>query len=238
MVRNLRRRTQQVNILNAFWQSRTLKRFAEYSEPSLMLVKGTFQERGALRDAAVRVTEELKSKNITTLWAVNVQLSDRATRTPNALDILKSLAAQALTLGDTAHSQKSTALSCTQLRNATTAKEWLEILGATLENVCREVYIVVELDILISSVPATSSTDEVIALFCNLLKELKGRAKRSIAKVLIVTSRSWTPLSKTTNVFVETMLSGAPPRAKPQANLRRKQGGTSTYKAALRTLRR
>ncbi|KAH6875179.1 hypothetical protein BKA58DRAFT_437169 [Alternaria rosae] len=238
MVRNLRRRTQQVNVPNAFWQSQTLKKFAESSEPSLMLIKGSFQERGALRDTAVRVAEELKSKNITTLWAVNAQLSDRATSIPNPLDILKSLAAQALTLGDSAHSQKSTALSCTQLRTATTAKEWLEILGATLENVCREVYIVLELDILISSVHATSSTDEVIALFCNLLKELTGRAKRSIVKVLIVTSRTWTPLSQATNVFVETMLTGPHPRAKPQAKLRRKQGDISMYKAALRTLRR
>jgi hypothetical protein len=212
MVRNLRRQNQRFNVSNAFWQSPTLKKFAESPEPSLMLVKGTFQERGALRDAAVRVTEELKSMNMTTIWAVNAQISDRATKSVNSLDVLKSLVAQALTSGDLAHSLKSTALSCTQLRTAATTKQWLEILGAALAGSCRETYIILELDILLSSLSTTSPTDEVIALFCNLLRELAGHGKKSLIKVFIITSRPWTPLPQATNIFVETMLTGQFPR--------------------------
>jgi hypothetical protein len=203
-----------------------------------MLVKGTFQERGALRDAAVRVTEELKNLNITTIWAVRAQISDGATNTLNPLDVLKSLVAQALTTGGSAHSQKSTALSCTQLRTAATAKEWLEILGAALAEVCREIYIVLELDMLISSLSAPSSTDEIIALFNNLLEELTNRGKKSIVKVLIVTSRPWKPLPQATNVLVETMLTGRFPRAKPPSKDRRKQVGISSHRTVLRTMRR
>ncbi|CAI9636955.1 unnamed protein product [Alternaria burnsii] len=189
IVRNLRQRNQRVNVSSAFWQSPTLKKFAECPKSSLMLIKGTFQERGALRDAAVRVTEELKNLNITTIWAVRAQISDRATDTPNPLDILKSLVAQALTISGSAHSQKSTALSCTRLRTAATAKEWLEILGAALAEVCREIYMVLELDMLISSLSAPSSADEIIALFNNLLEKLTNRGKKSIVKVLIVTNK-------------------------------------------------
>ena len=183
IVRNLRRRNQRVNVSSAFWQSPTLKKFAECPKSSHMLVKGTFEERGALRDAAVRVTEELRNLNITTIWAVRAQISDRATNTPSPLDVLKSLVAQALTTSGSAHSQKSAALSCTQLRTAATAKEWLEILGAALAEVCREIYIVLELDMLISSLSAPSSTDEIIALFNNLLEELTNRGKKSIVKL-------------------------------------------------------
>lgn len=238
IVRNLRRRNQRVNVSSAFWQSPTLKKFAECPKSSLMLVKGTFQERGAMRDAAVRVTEELKNLNITTIWAVRAQISDRATNTPSPLDVLKSLVAQALTTSGSAHSEKSTALSCTQLRTAATTKEWLEILGAALADVSREIYIVLELDIFMSSLSAPSSADEIIALFNNLLEELTNRGKKSIVKVLIVTSRPWKPLPQATNVFVETMLTGRFPRAKPPPKDRRKQVGTSSYRTVLRTRRR
>jgi hypothetical protein len=238
IVRNLRQRNQRINVSSAFWQSPALKKFAECPKSSLMLVKGTFQERGALRDAAVRVTEELKNLNITTIWAVRAQISDGATNTLNPLDVFKSLVAQALTTGGSAHSQKSTALSCTQLRTAATAKEWLEILGAALAEVCREIYIVLELDMLISSLSAPSSTDEIIALFNNLLEELTNRGKKSIVKVLIVTSRPWKPLPQATNVLVETMLTGRFPRAKPPSKDRRKQVGISSHRTVLRTMRR
>ena len=203
-----------------------------------MLVKGTLKERGALRDAAVRVTEELKIKNVTTIWAVNEQIPGQNNKTLNPLDVLKSVVAQALTLGSSAHSQKSTARSCTQLRTAATAKQWIGILGVALADLCRETYIVLELDILLSPVSATPSTDEVIALFSNLLTELARRGKKSPIKVLIVMSRPWKPLPHATNVFVETMLTGPFPRAKPLAKGRRKQGTTSSYRTALRKLRR
>jgi hypothetical protein len=239
LIRNLRRQNQRTNIPSAFWQSPTLKKFADSPSSSLMLVKGTFQERAALRDTAVKVTEELKRKNIPTLRAVGARMPDPAARAPIPVDILKSLVAQALTLDDSSHSQKSTALSCTQLRTAATERQWFDILGAALANLCRDTYVVLELDALISPSSDNSSNSEVIALFSNLLKELTIRRSKSIVKVLIVTSKPLMYLPQATdNVFIQAIPGGHSPGVKQSLKQRRKQDSTFPYRPALRSSRR
>jgi hypothetical protein len=239
LIRNLRRQNQRINMPSTFWQSPTPKKFADSSTSSLMLVKGTFQERAALRDTAVKVTEELKRKNIPTLWAVDAQMPDPAARVSTPVDILKSLVAQALTLDDSSHSQKSTALSCTQLRTAATERQWFDILGAALANLRRETYVVLELDTLLSPSSENSSNREVIALFSDMLKELTNRRAKSIVKVLIITSGPLTYLPQATdNILIQVIPSGHSPGVKQSLRQRRKQDSTFPNRPTLRTLRR
>lgn len=229
-MRNLRQRSQRIHMSSTFWQSPTLKKFADSPNSSLMLVKGTFQERWAMRDIAVRVTEELKRKHVPALWAVSTGIADRTTKAPNRTDVLKSLVAQALTLDDSAHSQKSTALSCTQLRTAATERQWFEILGSALANICRETYIIIELEVLISPFGDSLSHTEVIGLFSNLFAELVARGMKSVVKVLAFTCRPFISLPQTTENVLSTAIPSRPsPRVKQHAKHRSKQDRTSSY---------
>lgn len=230
-IRNLRQHNQRANILSTFWQSPTLNKFANSLSSSLMLVKGTFQERAALYDTAVSVAEELKRKDIPTLWGVNARIPDPAARTLTPVDVLKSLVAQALTLDNSSHSQKSTALSCTQLRTAATERQWIDILGAALANLRREVYVVLELDILLSHSSESLSSSEVIGMFSALLEELTSRGGKSKIKVLIVTSRPLIALPATDNVLIQTIPSRHSPRAKQVLKQRHEQDSTSSYRS-------
>ncbi|KAH3914234.1 hypothetical protein HBH56_100600 [Parastagonospora nodorum] len=239
VIRNLRRQNQRMNIPRTFWQSPTLKKFADSRISSMMFVKGTFQERAMLRDTAVRVTEELKRKNIPTLWAVKSRMPDSASKTPTPVDFLKSLVAQALTLDTSSHSQKSTSLSCTQLRTAATERQWIDILGAALANLYRETYVVLELDVLLSHSSENSSNSEVITLFADMLKELTIRGEKSIIKVLIVTSRTLLRLPQATdNILIHAIPSGHSLRVKQPLKQQRKRDITSSYRTTPKMWRR
>jgi hypothetical protein len=215
LMRNLRRRSQRVDVPNTFWQSPLLKRFANSPQSCLILVRGTFQGRWTLRDIAVRVTEELHIKNIATLWAVNARKSDLAAKSITLIDNLRSLVAQALKLNGSQHSQKSATLCCTQLRTATTENQWFDILGAALSNFCKEMYILLELEPLMPPSGDYSQNSEIIELFDRLFRELAIRGSNLAVKVMVLTCMPLpSQLQGIGNVLSTTMPAISPLRPK------------------------
>lgn len=241
LLRNLRQRTQRINIPETFWHSPRLKKFADSPDSSLMLVKGNFQGRGSLRDAAVRITEELHRKHIPTLWAVNTQsggADNTKPATPN--DILKSLVAQALKLNDSSQSQKSAALSCSALRTAATQNQWFDILGGALANLHGKIYIIIELELLTSHADNdnASSSTEILRLFYKLFQELSSRGLASKIKVMVFTWRPFAaaaPSHASPNTQSITMPNK--PIARPRTKMgTRKSQIEQSYRTTLRRL--
>lgn len=234
LMRNLRQRSQRIDIPTTFWQSPTLTKFADSPESSLLLIKGTFQGRWSLRDAAVRTTGELQRRNIPALWAVNTRAPDSDNKSITPMAILKSLVAQALQLTNSSHSQKSTALSCTQLRTAVTKKQWFDILGAALAGLSREIYIILELELLVPPLGDPPNA-EILELFCSLFQELSRRGSSSAVKVMVFT---WRPCTSASQVKGNISSITIPSRPSPRPRQLPKRTQTSTQASYRSTLRR
>ncbi|PSN67616.1 hypothetical protein BS50DRAFT_522257 [Corynespora cassiicola Philippines] len=189
-IRKLRDHSQRNTVPKAFWKSPVLTTLANASTASLILIRGAFKGRWLLRDAAVKIAEELHRNHVATLWAVHASAINAHATSTTPLDILKSLVAQALQLQGSRSTQKSTALCCTQLRNAVSKKQWLDILGAALANCSNEVYVILELELVDPLSGTNMSSSDVLELLCKLVQELAIRKPNLAVKIMIFTCRT------------------------------------------------
>lgn len=210
LMRKRRQMQNKIDIPQAFWKSSALQSFSSSQSSSLVLVKGNFRSRFSLRDAAVIITEELHQKNVPVLWAVRTVTPHSSTDRVSPSDVVKSLVAQALRLSSPSHSQKLVALSCARLQTASTEAEWFQVLASALEGLCREIYIMLDFDILMRPSREELVGTQILDLFFDLFQELSKKGLGHRVKVMIFTYGPSSPQNIRREGFTQAFLSASP----------------------------
>lgn len=230
-IQKRRRMQRRTDIPQAFWRSPSLQSFSNLQISSLILIRGSFRSRLSLRDAAVIVTEELQQRNTPVLWAVRTGKEDSPLHRVSPMQVVKSLVAQALCLNSSSQLEKPMASSCARLQTASTDAEWFQLLGSALEALQREVYIMLDLDLLDWPSEEELIEAEIFSPFFNLFQELSSRGLGKTVKVMVFTYRQCSPQNVPREGFMNAYLS-ARPMARPthcvrQPTYMRKRGETS-----------
>ena len=220
-MRKRRQMQNRIQTARSFWHSPDLRMFSESLHSSLLVVKGTFQSRYCLRDVAFRVAEELHRKGSPILWAVQTGLQDRVSERKAVHDVLKSFVAQALRLCPPTSSEKAMAISCAQLHTTTSEKEWFDVLGSAIERLKQQVYILLDLEIIMQ--PAIDEQCvQVFELFMELFQQLSQRGVRTNVKVIVLTYRPITlrvpSVEEFSNLDLPTIISRPKPIQRRKRN--------------------
>jgi hypothetical protein len=176
-----------IGIPSSFWHSPNLMKFSTSGHSDLVIIKGIFQLRQAVRNVAVTVTEELRRANVAVLWAVKIEMGKEQNHRPLPKDILKSLVAQALRLTQSGQSEKSMALNCARLHTADSDMEWIGILVSVLAGLNQTVYLALDLEIFRDGLLIDSHTTRVLSMFTSLINELSSRASSTKVKIIFFT---------------------------------------------------
>lgn len=150
------------------------------------------------------------------------------------MDILQSLVAQTLKLGSSHHSHKSAALSCAQLRTAITQREWFDVLGAALASLRREIYMIFELEALVSTAGNISENCDVLQLFINTFRELADRGTISVVKVMVFTYRLLGSSSQVTGNISSVAMPTSPLPKTRYVTKQRTRKAKNSHKTTLR----
>ncbi|KAH0565264.1 hypothetical protein GP486_001345 [Trichoglossum hirsutum] len=182
-MRNRRYRNLRGSTSGPFWFSPKLQAWSSARDSALCMVKGTFHSRFDVKDVCVSMIEQLHNGEIPVIWAM--KMGGEGVRDTSSVDLFKYLVFQALRLNSTLHTEKSMALSCSRFQSATTEEEWCELLGSALAGIAREVYIVVDLEMLNLSLAPISGNFSWPFAFTSLFKKLSDRGFDTRVKVLL-----------------------------------------------------
>lgn len=204
-----------LNIPKTFWRSSTLQKFSDSQSSSLIVIKSSFRSRYSLRDAAVVVTEELQRKSVPVLWAVQTGTQNTTNKQNTSQDILRSLVAQALRLSSSIVSEKASSITCTRLRTTFDQRDWFQVLGSAIERFQQQVYIMLDLELLLQPALDEQPDSQIFELFFNLFQELSNRGLGASLKVMVFTYRPALARLPSDGSFSSTTLPTVSSRQKP-----------------------
>lgn len=220
VMRKRRQMQHKLHIPKIFWRSPALQKFSDSQSSSLIVIKGSFRSRYSLRDAAVVVTEELQRKSIPVLWAVQTGTQNTANEHSTSTDVLKSLVAQALRLGSSIASEKVSSITCTRLRTTFDQRDWFQVLGSAIEQFQQQVYIMLDLELLLQPALDEQPDSQIFELFFNLFQELSNRSLGTSLKVMVFTYRPALARLPSDDSFSSTTLPTVNSRPKPIQRLK------------------
>ena len=179
-LRNRRRRQNKDNN-ETFWNSPLLQTWADAETSSLILVRGSFNTRHSARDFSADIIDVVRKANIPVIWALNAQI-DEAQKEPLTIAVLKHLVLQALQINQTILDEQSISLNAARFQSATTEQEWFDLLAAVLSGL-PQIYIIVDVEVL-----GTLAGEELAwpMAFLQLFGELMARNIPTRVKVALV----------------------------------------------------
>jgi hypothetical protein len=102
-----------------------------------------------MTDFAVEVIDQLKSSKVPVLWALKTPPGIDASPKPvTVADVLKMLVMQALRANQRSRTEGSLAVSCAQVRTASTEHEWFQVLQSALDGAAPHMYLIIDLQAL------------------------------------------------------------------------------------------
>ena len=174
---------------NRFWESPSLSDWSSANACQIAILQGNYHARFAMREFSVEIIRQLKSKNTPVLWALPGADTKLQSANVSAIDIFKHLIFQALQL-DHSYTNVQTdsrmALQCARFQQATTEKEWLQLLGSAIEWVQAEVYLVVDLSVLPPDPDEHLDHFSWTGAFRSLFGEISQRCPNVKVKVLLL----------------------------------------------------
>ncbi|KAI4864058.1 hypothetical protein F4820DRAFT_459078 [Hypoxylon rubiginosum] len=170
---------------NKFWLSPKLARCSSSQDSSLIVVKGAFMSRSAMKDFGVDVIEALTSSAVPTVWALTSLEKARSTSISTAADLMKYLAYQALRLRGVAETEKQMALRYSQFHTSRTQKEWLQLFKQVITTLEGQVYLVVDLATVRPSLEGVEGSNFVQELI-RMLGEISGSNMATRVKVILL----------------------------------------------------
>ncbi|KDN60750.1 hypothetical protein CSUB01_11041 [Colletotrichum sublineola] len=188
---------------NQFWLSPGLTKWSSSRQSSLVIIRGPFSMRSAMVDLGIDVIQTLASADVSTLWALpSLDKSKRASMS-TAVDLIKYLTYQALWCGGSLETEKDLSFRYLQLHTAQKLTDWLKFLEQAIGSLGAQVYIVVDLATVLSSLDYADGfnlTDELSMMIyrasMNCLK---------IKVVLLLYEAEWVNMV-TNNVSMQTVL--------------------------------
>jgi hypothetical protein len=131
-----------------FWNSPKLKRWTSSEHSDIAIVKGNFRSRHALRNSCVEIIEQLRASQVPVLLAMNVPQAESDSSDISPIDLIKYLIRQALPLRQRTQTEKCMSLSCAPFHDCHSEADWFRLLQSALIDIGRQVYLVVDLELL------------------------------------------------------------------------------------------
>ncbi|KAF7534382.1 hypothetical protein G7054_g6263 [Neopestalotiopsis clavispora] len=154
----------------------------------LVVVKGSFSTRIAVRNFCVGMLEQLHEANIPKLMVLKSPQQDEHNHLSSrvsTIDILKNLTLQALRLSQSTATEKTMSMTCSQFQTATTAKEWFDLFELAICRFKTLVYVVVDLEVL--DVDLSEQEDcRWISALSQCIVNLSARIPSPAAKIMLV----------------------------------------------------
>lgn len=170
---------------NRFWQSPKLQAWSSTADSRVVFVKGDAQARFTMRRFSLNVIEQLRSNNASVLWALQPPTGDSGAARASIIDVFKHLVMQALRLQHHDMTEGGMSLHYGRFHRASTEQEWLHLLGATLHGAPSQVYLIIDLSTLDSSLlPAEGFS--WLKTFHDLFEEMEKRCPSLNVKVLLL----------------------------------------------------
>jgi hypothetical protein len=186
-MRNKRRLRMGSSTEAAFWLDLRIQRWTASTQSSLILIKGTHRSRFCIQDFCANVIELLRNANVPTLWILKTIGHNEGSTSyqPSTVDLLKALVLQAIKLNCTLHNDYIISSRLQTYMSATTEAQWFALLASVLQGL-PVVYLVIDIEILGSSLAEIEANFSWPAAFLNLFQELSASAIKTLVKVVLV----------------------------------------------------
>ena len=186
-----RARNQRMVPCDPFWLHPRFQAWAESPASGLVMVRGSHSTRAAMKDCLVNAIEQIRRSNATALWALKTQVPNanpnsdtQTTNSITAVELLKYLTSQALKFGPPP-TERSLTISCARFQRARDEREWIDLLAVSLADL-KHVYIVVDVELLLSPEPSSSSIPFTLPeSFTNLFAQLGQASPNTTVKVML-----------------------------------------------------
>lgn len=176
--RRLRENPDYLDIMDG---SKQLYEWSKLLKSSLIVIKGSFGDRGKARDIAASIIAIVKKSRRPVVWALTLQFGNLQRQLSN-LDILKHLVLQILQINSSLLEDRTHPLSATNFQLATTESEWFELLSLVLTGI-QEIYMVIDIEILRRDFENGQAWPSAFAV---MFQKLAARSPRTIVKVAII----------------------------------------------------
>ncbi|KAF4501783.1 hypothetical protein FAGAP_2030 [Fusarium agapanthi] len=130
---------------NEFWLSPKLAKWSSCPRSSLTIIRGSFTTRWAIQDFAIDIIQAVTLMSMPAIWVLGT-----ANKTsPNAMlspaDLVRYLTYQALQIEGTVTTEKQMSLRHSQLEEAKTSQDWLELFKLIMQDSGGQIYIIIDL---------------------------------------------------------------------------------------------
>ncbi|KAF3017118.1 hypothetical protein E8E14_009421 [Neopestalotiopsis sp. 37M] len=166
---------------NEFWRSPTLKSFSLNHDSDMVIVKGTFNLRAAIRDFGVDAIRALTRSEITTVWAL--EGADREKSRWNSADFLRYLTWQVLRNSKLTEKQMSVRYS--QFQTVQTPMEWMRLFREVVKRVDGQLYLIVDLAVMQASLATVDGFNIINEL--NELIRSSAQERNFVLKTIVLT---------------------------------------------------
>ncbi|KAK1635255.1 hypothetical protein BDP81DRAFT_47531 [Colletotrichum phormii] len=136
---------------NQFWLSPRLTKWSSSHRSSLIIIKGSFSVRSAMVDFGIDIIQTLESAGVPTLWALSSLDKSKHASMSTAVDLIKYLTYQALRWSGSLKTEKELSSRYSQFHTALKPKDWLKLLGQAVRSLGTNIYLIVDLATVLSS---------------------------------------------------------------------------------------
>jgi hypothetical protein len=169
---------------SALWSHPKFNRWKSQQLPALLMIKGDYRRRFAVKKFCVSVVELLRSISVPVIWTLKTSRARDASGL-SIIDLVKDLVCQALRLNISLRTEKSLSLSCAQFRAAQTEGEWFELLGTVIATFS-QLYIVVDIEAVDIAYAGKNSSFSWLSAFTSLFRDHTRRQCKTSLKVILV----------------------------------------------------
>ncbi|KAI1496447.1 hypothetical protein F5X99DRAFT_72715 [Biscogniauxia marginata] len=206
--RNLRSRRSHNSfrpLSDRFWHSPKLRKWFASQESDICIIMGNFQSRFSLRNFCVDVIEQLNSSQVPVLLALRVTQENSPSTAISSVDLLAYLVRQALHVSQSIQTEKSMSLSCARVHSARSEKEWFQNLEAVLSAIGRQIYLVIDLEMLDRDLCSLDSFSW-LSSFLDFFTKLNEHCMTTRVKVLLISYGPELPFRLSNNQYSEFVI--------------------------------
>ncbi|KAH7196525.1 uncharacterized protein B0J16DRAFT_1314 [Fusarium flagelliforme] len=170
---------------NEFWQSPKLQVWSTAPESRTAIVKGGLRARHASRKFSVNIIQQLQSKNIPVVWALQDPEKYLQNTKGSSTDLFKHLILQVFKLSQDCTTENTMSLQCAQFHRANTENDWLQLLGSALLRARTQIYLIIDLAVIDHNLLPAEGFSWFTA-FQTLFAEMVKRSPQLQVKVLLI----------------------------------------------------
>ncbi|KAK4951235.1 hypothetical protein LTR10_010208 [Elasticomyces elasticus] len=155
--------------LGYVWNMPALNRWSSQPSSAVLIIRGSMSARPESIIVGTTLANHVRNAGVFVLWAFQSTPARQAVRT-SGITLLKYLAMQTLKLNaDAFANTASPAFNHTRIAAASTEEHWIHILASALVGV-RDVYIVVDLDVLQTADDGSVETHQLVTSLQRLIR--------------------------------------------------------------------